>query len=164
MFYAGTHNGIYKTTNKGLNWFIYNNTFTPSKTVLGLVKNPDSGDTIFTVTTKAVYKVYGQAVTYVHNINELAPSSYILHQNYPNPFNPTTKIRIEIAKLTDVKLVVYDALGREVTTLVNERLEPGTYEVEFSTLGGDSDYTSGVYFYRLETKGYSDVKKMLLVK
>jgi hypothetical protein len=96
----------------------------------------------------------------VHNINELAPSSYILHQNYPNPFNPTTKIRIEIAKLSDVKLVVYDALGREVTTLVNERLEPGTYEVEWD----GSSYPSCVYFYRLITKDFKETKKMFLIK
>ena len=172
MFYAGTHNGIYKTTNKGLNWFIYNNTFTPSKKVLGLVKNPDSGDTIFTVTMKAVYKVYGQAVTYVHNINELTPSSYILHQNYPNPFNPSTKIKMEIAKLSDVKLVVYDALGRKVATLVNEQLRPGTYEVDWNARhSGSSSYPSGVYFYKMiavpdgrQPGEYSMTRKMLLIK
>lgn len=62
IFYAGSTEGIYKSTNKGLDWFLYNNTFAPSKNVLGLVKNPDTGDTIYAVTSKSVYKVFGKAV------------------------------------------------------------------------------------------------------
>ncbi|MBL7128193.1 MAG: T9SS type A sorting domain-containing protein [Ignavibacteria bacterium] len=160
IFYAGTDNGIYKSTNKGANWFIYNNTFTPSKTVLGLVKNPNSGDTIFTVTSKAVYKVYGQAVSYIQNINELTPSSYILHQNYPNPFNPSTTIKFDLPKTSDAKLIIYDALGREVATLVNEKLSAGSYEVSWD----GSSYTSGVYYYRLITESFVDTKKLVLLK
>ena len=165
IFYAGTDNGIYKTTNKGLNWFIYNNTFTPSKIVLGLVKNPDSGDTIFTVTSKAVYKVYGQAVTNTKNINEITPSSYTLHQNYPNPFNPTTNIKFDLPKTSDAKLIIYDALGREVATLVNEKLSAGSYEVSWpAPLGDGSSYPSGVYYYRLITESFVDTKKLVLLK
>ena len=96
----------------------------------------------------------------VEPISSITPKSFRLHQNYPNPFNPRTKIKMEIAKLGNLKLIVYDILGREVTKLVNEKLKPGTYEVEFD----GSNYASGVYFYKMVTDGFVDVKKMLLVK
>ncbi len=96
------------------------------------------------------------------------PTEYKLEQNYPNPFNPTTKIRYTIASTPislgeglGVRLIVYDILGNEVTTLVNEEKEPGYYEVEFNA----SQYASGVYVYKLQSShGYSEVKKMLLLK
>jgi len=102
----------------------------------------------------------GGFVIGVEPISLTTPNSFRLHQNYPNPFNPKTKIKMEIAKLGNVKLIVYDILGREVTKLVNEKLKPGTYEVEFD--GGN--YPSGVYFYKLITNNFSEVKKMLLIK
>lgn len=88
------------------------------------------------------------------------PESYNLTQNFPNPFNNSSKFRFEIAKLSDVKIVVYDVLGREVQSLVNEKLQPGTYEVSFD----GSMLNSGVYFYRLTTDGFSETKKMILMK
>jgi hypothetical protein len=63
-----------------------------------------------------------------------------------------------------VRLVIYDILGREITVLVNEQLRPGMYEVEWSAAGGASNYPSGVYFYKLITEGFSDTKKMVLLK
>ncbi len=93
------------------------------------------------------------------------PTEYKLEQNYPNPFNPTTKIRFSIPNvgtgLAQTELKVFDILGNEVATLVNEQKEPGYYEVEFHA----SQIASGVYIYRLETTyGYSEVKKMLFLK
>jgi len=93
------------------------------------------------------------------NMNEL-PSEFRLFQNYPNPFNPTTKIKFQIVKFLNVKLEVYDALGREVETLINEKMSPGKYEVEFD----GSDYPSGVYYYKLYTENYSETKSMVLLK
>ncbi len=95
----------------------------------------------------------------------IGPKEFKLEQNYPNPFNPTTKIRYQIPDvgtgLAQSVLKVYDILGNEVATLVNEQKEPGYYEVEFSA----SQFASGVYIYRLKTTfGYSEVKKMLLLK
>ena len=81
-------------------------------------------------------------------------------QNYPNPFNPTTNIRFELPNSGSVKLVVFDALGREVATLVNEKLTPGTYEVDWN----GSEYPSGTYFYKLTAGDYVETKKMILVK
>ncbi|MDD5362045.1 MAG: YCF48-related protein [Ignavibacteria bacterium] len=88
------------------------------------------------------------------------PSAYKLHQNFPNPFNPVTKIKFEVPKSTFVTLKVYDILGREVSVLVNENKLPGAYTVDFNA----SSLTSGVYFYRLETASFTDVKRMILVK
>ena len=87
-------------------------------------------------------------------------TDYKLFQNYPNPFNPESKIKTQIAKLSNVKLIVYDALGREVETLINEQLKPGSYEVVFD----GSDFPSGIYFYQLTTDGFTDTKTMILLK
>ncbi len=88
------------------------------------------------------------------------PSVYTLYQNYPNPFNPTTKIEYQLPELSKVKLTIYDVLGREVTTLVNEEKPAGTYEVDFD----GTNLPSGVYFYRIESGSFSDTKKFILLK
>ncbi len=88
------------------------------------------------------------------------PAEFALEQNYPNPFNPTTAIRYQLPVNSDVKLEVYDVLGKKVATLVNERQEAGiyTYTLNASTL------SSGVYFYRLQAGNFVQTKKMMLVK
>ena len=88
------------------------------------------------------------------------PNFYSLSQNYPNPFNPSTSIKFTMPKGDNVKLVVFDILGREVKTLVNEFKSSGSYEVNFDA----STLSSGVYFYRLEAGEFTDTKRMLLVK
>jgi len=93
-------------------------------------------------------------------ISSEVPNKYNLYQNYPNPFNPTTKIKYQIAKSSDVKLIIYDITGKEVDILVNEKQSLGIYEVDFN----GSNCASGVYFYKLETETFSETKKMVLVK
>ncbi|HEY3250545.1 MAG TPA: T9SS type A sorting domain-containing protein [Ignavibacteria bacterium] len=93
-------------------------------------------------------------------LNNSAPVSYYIKQNYPNPFNPITKLEFGIKKSGTVKIIIYDLLGREAATLVNEKLAPGTYEAEFDR----TNYPSGMYFYRLVTEYYNDTKKMVLIK
>jgi len=88
------------------------------------------------------------------------PNYYSLKQNYPNPFNPSTKISYTIPKAGDVQLKVYDMLGREVATLVNETKQPGIYAVDFNA----SNLASGIYFYRIQSGDFTAVKKMVLVK
>jgi len=88
------------------------------------------------------------------------PAVFSLDQNYPNPFNPVTSIKYSIPKQTLVKLIVYDVIGREVTTLVNNELKPGNYETTFDA----TNLASGVYFYRIEAGNFTDVKKMVLIK
>ena len=104
---------------------------------------------------------YGDTiVTDIREINKNIPTVIKLSQNYPNPFNPNTKIKFDVTKSSSVKIVVYDVSGREVQTLVNERLNPGTFETTFD----GSQFTSGVYFYKMVTEGYSETRKMLLIK
>ena len=98
--------------------------------------------------------------TGITNINPELPKAYSLKQNYPNPFNPKTNIKFDIPKQGFVSIKIFDALGREVATLVNESLSPGTYEITFD----GTKYPSGVYFYRIKTEGFSDVKRMMLIK
>lgn len=88
------------------------------------------------------------------------PERTTLQQNYPNPFNPSTKIEFALPTSGHAKLVVYDVLGREVATLVNEHLLAGNHEATFATEG----LTSGVYFYVLQVAGTTITRKMLLMK
>ena len=96
----------------------------------------------------------------IQNISSEVPENFKLKQNYPNPFNPVTKIRFELAKSGFVKLSVYNILGQEVDVLVNGDLKAGEYEVSFNAL----KLTSGVYFYKIAADGYSQTRKMVLLK
>lgn len=101
----------------------------------------------------------------VQNIGVDLPKKFELAQNYPNPFNPTTKINFSIPKATFVTLKVYDITGREMTTLVNQKMTPGNYSATWFAQGnGGTAIASGVYFYRLITSEFVSTKKMVLVK
>ena len=86
--------------------------------------------------------------------------SYKLNQNYPNPFNPTTTIKYDIPERSFVTIKVYDVLGNEIATLINEEKPAGSYEFEFDSNG----LTSGVYFYTLSTGNFLATKKMVLLR
>jgi hypothetical protein len=88
------------------------------------------------------------------------PTEYALHQNYPNPFNPSTSIKFALVEAQQVKLTVYNMLGQEVTRLVNTRMQAGYHTINFDA----SHLASGVYFYRLETPAYTNMKKMVMIK
>ena len=94
------------------------------------------------------------------NINTNVPDNFSLGQNFPNPFNPQTKIKFAVKSASFAELKIFDILGREVKTLVNENLMPGEYEVSFNA----ANLPSGVYFYRLNAEGFSETKKMVLIK
>ncbi len=96
----------------------------------------------------------------IQNISTEIPTEYKLYQNYPNPFNPMTNINFDILKSGIVKITIYDLLGREVETLVNQDMTPGRYKVDFSAI----NYASGMYIYRITSNDFVDVKKMLIVK
>ncbi|MGC9092080.1 MAG: T9SS type A sorting domain-containing protein [Bacteroidota bacterium] len=85
------------------------------------------------------------------------PGSFALEQNYPNPFNPSTTISFDVPKQSHLRLAIYDVLGREVKTLVDEEKNPGRYSVTFDA----SNLPSGVYLYRLEAGSFSEVRKMV---
>jgi len=99
-------------------------------------------------------------ITGVEKTNNEIPEHYSLKQNYPNPFNPSTKISFKIVEAGFTSLKVYDVLGNEVVTLVNEELQNGSYEIEFDAFG----LTSGIYFYKLQSGSFIETKKMLLLK
>ncbi len=88
------------------------------------------------------------------------PQDYNLGQNYPNPFNPTTVIRFGIPRNEYITLKIYNALGREISTLITGKLNAGIHEIEWNA----SKYPSGIYFYRLEGNGYYETKRMMLIK
>jgi hypothetical protein len=99
------------------------------------------------------------------NEEEFIAEEFSLYQNYPNPFNPVTNIGFQISDFGFVSLKVYDVLGNEITTLVNDEKSPGTYEVEFDSHSSEvRNLPSGMYFYTLTTEGYSETKKMILLK
>lgn len=107
------------------------------------------------------YKVYeyGSGLTAISN-NQPQPVGFNLSQNYPNPFNPTTTISYEIKERVFVQIKVYDILGKEVATLVNEEKSSGDYSVSFN----GSDLPSGVYLCRLQAGSFADIRKMILLR
>ena len=165
----GNRGIIWKTTNGGLNWG-----YQIPDTSIHIWRyhyidftNKINGWSYYLYT--GVHTVTGGGdTTYYTGMNHVGseiPNGFKLYQNYPNPFNPITKIRFEIPKSSFVKLIIYDILGKEVVTLVNKKLSKGSYEVVWPEPTGDAaGYMSGVYFYRLETKDFSETKKMLLIK
>jgi len=173
ILYGGDSNGIYISTNYGSNWSLYNNSFSPSKVIIGISKDPGSADTFYAATTKNVYKIWASFLVGVQNGNSIIPEKFSLSQNYPNPFNPRTVIRFQLSVVgtnrqrttNNVQLIVFDITGKEITTLVNEQLQPGTYEVPFSiNQFSNIQNASGIYFYQLRTDNYTETKKMILTK
>jgi len=151
---------IYRTTNGGNSW-ISDWPFYSDLEDIQMLNMNDAvavgfhGNIISTIADHIVSVEYS-------NIIDLNTSSvnYLLLQNYPNPFNPTTTINYEMPMAGKVKLKVYDILGREVKILVDEEKVAGRYEVTFD----GSDLSSGIYFYQLKTGGYSETRKMVLIK
>lgn len=103
---------------------------------------------------------YQSVIVDVEEEESLLPIIYDLDQNYPNPFNPATIIRFALPERTRVVIKIYDILGAEVITLVNEELDAGWYEKAFIPAA----LSTGVYIYRMQTDGYVNTKKMLLIK
>ncbi|HMQ80451.1 MAG TPA: YCF48-related protein [Ignavibacteria bacterium] len=103
---------------------------------------------------------YTMPVIGIENISTGVPGSFELSQNYPNPFNPVTSIKFGLPEQSSVKLIIYDALGREVKALIDSELKAGNYSVDWNA----ADSPSGVYFYRLITTDYSETRKMILIK
>lgn len=121
-------------------------------------KNPFKGINLYRlkqIDYDGSYKIFNSVA-----VNFSVPVKFALEQNYPNPFNPTTSIQYSIGSRQFVSIKVFNVLGNEVATLVNENKEAGSYKVEFNA----SDLPSGIYYYKLSAGNYSDVKKMMLIK
>ena len=103
---------------------------------------------------------YSQLITQISNSSDNLFQTFKLSQNYPNPFNPRTIINYELPITNYVNIKIFDALGKEVATLVNEKQNPGSYSVEFNGEG----LPSGIYFYKLEAGDFTETKRMVLLK
>ncbi len=99
-------------------------------------------------------------VAAVHNISSQLPDKFHLEQNYPNPFNPETTIKFSLTRSSLTRIAVYNLIGQQVAELINESLQPGTYDVRFN----GSAFPSGIYFYKLVSGDVTETKKMLLIK
>jgi len=157
IFVGLESNGVYYSSNNGISWFPRNQGFFINMEIYSLLI---SKGYIIAGHYGQIYRRSLSEITGIQTISTETPSKYSLSQNYPNPFNPTTNIKFNVAKLSDIKIVVYDVTGREVQTLVNESLQHGTYETMFD----GSMLNSGVYFYKFITNGFTESKKMLLIK
>lgn len=156
--YAGASPGVYAATIHGNEWSDVGGNL-PESTVLSLYAN-DS--TVYAGMERGgIWAAPIDEVTgIVSPVRPHAPSSFKLAQNYPNPFNPSTTIDFKVPRLSHVKLVVYDVLGRKVETLVDTEMGPGEYSIQFDA----SNLASGVYFYRLMADNFLETKKLMLIK
>lgn len=149
---------IYKTNNGGDDWILQSSI---SDQELWDIFFIDQNAGWAVGNNGAIIKTTNGGVTFLDDKNEVnIPQYFSLSQNYPNPFNPNTYIKYQIPELRFVTLKVYDILGNEVATLVNEVKHAGSYEVEFD----GTRLTSGIYFYRIISGSYSDTKKLVLLK
>jgi hypothetical protein len=162
----GPNSGFNKSTNNGANWTTMNSGL-PQEELISSMTMKEAGNAEIIVyagmfeNTSNGAKIYKLEKTIgIQMLSTEIPEGFSLSQNYPNPFNPSTKIKFALPNSSIVKLAVYDMLGREVSSLVNEQLQPGTYEYEFEASG----LNSGVYFYKIESNNFTETKKMLLIK
>ena len=157
--YACAPGAIFKTTNGGVNWA---SQILPSGTPVLYDIQFANADTGFAVGQGGtiLHTTNGGQPVGIHNITTELPDKFKLSQNFPNPFNPNTKIKFQITGSGNTKLTIFNSIGIEMEKIVNEKLMPGSYEVDFD----GSKYSSGVYFYKLETAAFSETKKMMLLK
>jgi hypothetical protein len=142
---------------------------TPDSTVIYNLIFPDSLHGFAVGEEGAILKYNPPIVDDVKVFVKTIPDGYQLYQNFPNPFNPTTKIKFstpanEIGEPSNVKLVVFDLLGKEVATILDKELLPGSYEIEFGAMIDNWQLVSGIYFYQLRTGGFVKTKKMILMR
>jgi len=157
-FAVGAAGTILRTTNSGAQWITASSGTT---NWLEKVFFSDAMNGTIVGSTGTILRTTNGGVVWVAEEPPTAlPRELTLSQNYPNPFNPTTEIRYSIVKQAFVSLKVFDLLGKEVATLVNEVKQPGTYEVQWEAAG----VASGIYFYRIITADFIATKKMVVVK
>lgn len=103
---------------------------------------------------------YGEILLDIHQFSSEIPDGFSLKQNYPNPFNPSTFIKFSIPKSSFVSLKIYNQLGKEISTLLNEKKSAGSYQYVFNA----NDISSGIYYYTLQADGFTGTKRMILLK
>lgn len=160
-YVCGDNGILYRTTNQGNSW---DSTVTGTNEILYslFMVNENTGWAVGNYGT-LLKTTNGGGTGYTIGIQPISneiPNKFSLSQNYPNPFNPVTKIKFQIPKSSNTKITIFDILGKEVMTLVDEKVNPGTYEFNFD----GSKLASGIYFYNLTADNYIITKKMILVK
>jgi hypothetical protein len=163
FFFIDFDGKLYFTTNNGLNWetqdcFNFNAGRPGAVFFLNQQTGWVGGD--FGNYISGMFKTTNGGLTFLQIQGNNLPQDFSLSQNYPNPFNPVTKISFQIPVSGLVKLTIYDVQGKEVQTLINQKMNVGIYEVEFI---GDN-LSSGIYFYKITAEGFFAVRKMLLIK
>ncbi len=164
--YLGNDVGMYVSFNSGQNWWVLGEGL-PILPIGDIEIHPTTRELVAGTYGRSMYKIDLNSIPTNVESSDPVLSGFYLEQNYPNPFNPSTKIKYTIPSVTLsevegslVTLKVYDILGNEIATLVNEEKPAGSYEVEFDATG----LTSGVYFYKLQSNDFSDTKKMILIR
>ncbi len=159
IFVATNNSKIYLSTNNGTNW---------SDISAGLPANIGI-DEITCNSTHAFAMVYQTGAVYRRPLSELigiqpisseVPKQFSLSQNYPNPFNPVTNINFNVKKRGLVKLAVFNSIGQEIETLINQQLSPGSFKVDWNA----ASHPSGVYYYKIAAGEYTETRKMILIK
>ncbi len=166
MRYGNNYRGmLYRTTNGGANWAyqIPDTSFHLSQYWLCRFVNKLNG-WVYAPEESGIHTTIGGDTSFITNIvtsNNTSPENYILYQNYPNPFNPSTKIKYELRKTSNVSIIIFDILGKEISSLINKIQTKGKYEKEYDASG----LTSGIYFYSLIIDNINvDTKKMILLR
>jgi photosystem II stability/assembly factor-like uncharacterized protein len=155
---------LYYTSNGGQNWEEYLTVPSPN---INTVAFKDNNTGWIVGSNGSILKTNTGGITGLRFEQDMItfPKTCTLGQNYPNPFNPSTKIIYSVPKSSQVIIKVYDILGREVATLVNEEKPAGHYEVEFNSHSGEvQNLSSGIYFYQLRAGSFVETKKMILLK
>jgi photosystem II stability/assembly factor-like uncharacterized protein len=149
--FASTWPSSWLSTDEGATW-------SPVFRAVSWFVSFDNGGDVWTGADSMLFR--GKIITTGILPGGLVPQQALLHQNYPNPFNPSTTIRYELPKSSEVRVSVYDMLGREVSVLENERREAGFHEVKFD----GSNLASGVYFYRMQAGSFAETKRLILLR
>ncbi len=157
--FVGTDAGVYYTTRLGASW-VQLGTGLPNAPVFDLIYHQASKKLIAATHGRSMFEIDISNLPSSINNNSQIVSNFVLKQNYPNPFNPETNISFELKQKSFVALKVFDLSGKEVEKLFEGVKPEGSYDVKFN----GANLSSGVYFYRLESDNFTDVKKMILVK
>ena len=154
--FAGTSDlGVFRSTNNGNNWTKLND----GSAHYGPFAINSKGYIFAGTGNSSVFRSVA-TTTSINESGENIPTKFSLSQNYPNPFNPSTTIKYDLPREEMVTIKVYDMLGREVKTLVNEYKNAGSYSIEFNA----SNLSSGTYFYRITAGDFTEIKKLILLK
>jgi photosystem II stability/assembly factor-like uncharacterized protein len=156
-YLAGNGGLISRTTNSGENWTTQNSGVSSNLNDIMFI-NELTG--FASGVAGVILKTTTAGLTFIKTISENIPDKFQLHQNYPNPFNPETNIKFDLPEASNVKITIYNSLGKQMQVLADEHKQAGSYEVKFNGEG----YSGGIYFYRITAGELTETRKMLLVK